>query len=145
MMNTFDLVLIPEAVHEEILRGLESNSIDVPVIQKAITEKWIRVKKVTKMVSQLPHNLGKGEREAISLMQSEKADWLLVDDELASKTARLLGLNVRSSGYLLIYWTKKGVIKESKALTLLDELVESGYRLSAKHYITIKQLITNIS
>ena len=76
-------------------------------------------------------------------MQKESAvmDWLLMDDEIAGKTARSLGLSVRAASYLPIYWTNRQKIEPLKALKLLDDLVGSGYRLSSKDYVVIKNLI----
>ena len=63
------------------------------------------------------------EKEAIVLMRKEKADWLLMDDQIASVTARSMGLVVRPVVYLLIYWSKKKMMKVSRAQNLLDDLV----------------------
>ena len=138
MKRTFDEVLIPEGVFQEILKGREIGSSDVTIIEGEITNAWIKVRKVRKLLN-LPKNLGRGEREAISLMKETRADWLLIDDRVASITARLMGLKTRSSAYLLIFWNRKGVIKQ--ALELLDNLVNVGYRLGSKDYVSIKKHI----
>ncbi len=140
MRNTFEEIVVPEAVYQEILKGKEIGSPEVPVIEKAIREVWIRVKK-TRPNKNLPDNLGRGEKEAMTLMQNEPADWLLMDDLLASTTARLMGIEVRPAVYLLIYWTKKGATTKDEAVEMLDELVGSGYRLSSKDYLAIKELV----
>ncbi|MCL5318520.1 MAG: hypothetical protein M1503_09735 [Thaumarchaeota archaeon] len=150
MRKTFDEIRIPEAVYKEILKGREIGSPDVPVIERAIIEGWIKVLKVEKSKLSLPDNLGEGEKEAIILMQQEtskaanekqRLEWLLMDDKVASTTAKLMNLTVRPAIYLLIYWTKKNVTKPSQALKMLDDIVNAGYRLSPEDYITIKQLI----
>ena len=69
------------------------------------------------------------------------ATWLLMDDEIASKTARSLGLVVRAASYLPIYWTRKGVIEPSQALDMIDDLIREGYRLSTAHYVAIKEYV----
>ena len=97
LKKTFDEIRIPGAVHEEILKGKNFGSSDVPVIEKSIEQGWIKVVK-TKAKGDLPNNLGAGEREAITLAFKwrNKFDWLLIDDEIAAKTARYLGLPVPS-------------------------------------------------
>jgi predicted nucleic acid-binding protein len=140
MRNTFEEILVPNAVYQEILKGKEIGSPDVPVIEEAVREGWIRVKK-TSPKKGLPDNLGRGEKEAMTLMQNEPADWLLMDDLVASTTARLMGIEVRPAVYLLIYWTRKGVTTRDEAIRMLDELVGTGYRLSSKDYLAIKELI----
>lgn len=112
------------------------------MVEDAIFDGWIKVVKV-KAIPRLPENLGKGEKEAIALMEQLKVDWLLLDDQVASITARLRGLRVRSITYLLIYWKRKGKISQAQATKLLDDLVKSGYYLSSKDYVNIKELITS--
>ncbi len=101
---TFKEVLIPEAVLKEILKGRQMGSLDVPLIESVIEEGWIKVRKLKDKPKSLLDYLGEGEKEAITLMKSEKeADWLLMDDEIASRAARLMNINVRPAVYLLIY------------------------------------------
>ncbi len=103
--ETFDEIRIPGAVREEITEGKNFGSTDVPVIENAIGLGWIKVVKI-KAKRDVPANLGSGEREAITLALKErrKIDWLLMDDEVAGKTARFLGLPVRAISFLPIYW-----------------------------------------
>ncbi len=143
MKETFEEVHISESVYKEILKGGEIRSPDVPVIERAVQEGWIKVRKV-KLNLQLPANLGEGEREAIALMEKEKLDWLLMDDKVASTTARLMGLIVRPVIYLLIYWTRKNVVTPLQALEMLDDIIKAGYRLSSGDYIAVKDLVTHI-
>lgn len=138
MKQTFSEILIPEAVYREILKGREIGSPDVPVIEGDVARGWIKVRKV-KVRLRLPDNLGMGEKEAINLMGEGGADWLLMDDRVASMIARLMGMKVRSSVYLLIFWRRKGMIDREEALELLDSLVEAGYHLSSKDYVTVKK------
>ena len=138
--GTFTEIVIPTAVYEEVMKGKETGSEDVPVIESSIQEGWVKVHKAPPTTN-LPDNLGRGEKEAITLMLKERADWLLMDDVVASRTAKLMGVEVRPVVYLLIYWTRKGVVGERRAVELLDELVNTGYRLSAKDYLAIKEMI----
>jgi len=143
MNEKFEEIHIPEAVYKEILKGREIRSPDMPVIERAIEEGWIKVRKVEQK-ERLPENLGGGEKEAITLMQKERLEWLLMDDKVASTTAKLLGLTVRPVVYLLVYWTVKGITNAPQALEMLDNLVKVGYRLSSEDYITIKDLIIEV-
>ena len=142
MKDTFEGILIPETVYREVLRGKSIMSPDVPVIERAVEEGWIKVRRV-RQKTRSPENLGEGEREAIALAQEEKerVDWLLMDDRVASTTARLMGLRVRPAIYLLIYWTRNGVTDESQALEMLDNMVRAGYRLSTEDYVSVKEFI----
>ncbi|MHB2037091.1 MAG: hypothetical protein ACYCPW_10175 [Nitrososphaerales archaeon] len=140
MKETFEEILIPEAVHGEILKGKDFESSDVPVIEQAITDGWIKISK-TKAKLEFLKELGAGERQAITLAMHQRESWLLMDDEIASRTARSMGLSVHATSYLPIYWTRKGVLKSSKALEMLDDLTREGYRLSSKDYVRIKERI----
>jgi predicted nucleic acid-binding protein len=142
MKQTFSEIIIPEAVYREILKGREIGSPDVPVVEEEIAKGWIKVKKVKAQLS-LPENLGSGEKEAISLMQESEADWLLIDDRVASTTARLRGMKTRSTVYLLIFWKRREMLGEAEALRLLDSLVGTGYHLNSRDYIFIKKHITS--
>lgn len=142
LKETFEEIAIPEAVYREILRGREIQSPDVPITEEAISEGWIKVVKV-KTIPRLPNNIGKGEKETIALTEQLKADWLLIDDQAASITARLRGLRVRPITYLLIYWKRKNKISQTQAIRLLDDLVKAGYYLSSTDYLNIKELITS--
>jgi len=143
MKETFEEILIPEAVWKEILKGKEIMSPDVPVIEEAIKAGWIKVRKL-KSKARLAEGLGEGEKEAIALMKEHgrKVDWLLIDDKIASTRARLMGLSVRSAMYLLIYWERKGMTKESQSLQMLDDMVKADYYLSSEDYVAVKELIT---
>jgi len=88
LRETFEKIYIPEAVYTEILKGREIQSPEVPVIEGGISDGWIKVTTV-KFEPRLPGNLGRGEKEAIALMEQLKADWLLLDDKVALTTARL--------------------------------------------------------
>lgn len=129
--DIFEEILIPEAVHEEILKGKEFGSPDIPVIERAITDGWIKISK-TRSKLELPEVLGVGERQAITLATHQRESWLLMDDELTSRTAQSMGLSVRVVSYLPIYWARKGVMKSSEALEMLDDLTREGYRLSSR-------------
>lgn len=142
LRETFEEIYIPEAVRREILRGTENQSPDVPVIEEAISKGWIKVVKVEEQ-PRLRESLGLGEKEAIALMEQMKLDWLLLDDRIASMTARLRGLHVRSIAYLLIYLKRKSAINQTQATELLDDLVETGYYLNSRDYVAIKKLIAS--
>jgi len=141
MEATFEELLIPNAVYQEILKGKEKLRRDVPVILAAIEEGWIRVRRSVGTIEPLQGFLGEGEKEAINLMIKERADWLLIDDKLALNIARTLGLNARYSVYLLPFWVRGKTLARSKALEILDQLVETGYYLRPTDYMAVRKLI----
>ena len=143
LQRAFEEMLIPEAVHAEILKGEDIRSPDVPVILGAISEGWVKVIPGID-VPYLPDNLGAGERGATSLITRAGVDWLLMDDQVASTTARLFGLEVRSLAYVIVYLAGKRLIEGSQAKVLLDDLVNSGYFLSSTDYLAIRELLEKV-
>jgi predicted nucleic acid-binding protein len=141
MRATFEELLVPGAVYQEILKGRPKSRSDVPIITTAIQEGWIKVRKDVKIVEQFQIYLGEGEKEAINLMLEEKSDWLLMDDKLSVNIARAMGLNARYSVYLLPFWVRRKMVDKSKALEMLDLLVQSGYDLRTADYIVMRKLI----
>jgi len=140
LRKTFQEITIPEAVHDEILRGRNIQSPDVPVIEQAISEGWVKVARVT-FIPRLPENLGRGERESIALTEQLRVDWLLMGDLVASTTARLRGLPVRPIACLPVYWRRKGIVSKAEATRMLDDLVKSGYYLSSRDYLSVTEQI----
>jgi predicted nucleic acid-binding protein len=145
MKDTFQELLISEAVFQEILSRKDKSRHDVPIIISAIDEGWIKVRKGIRIVEPLPSYLGKGEKETINLMLKERLDWLLMDDKLARNVARSVGLNPRYSVYLLPFWIRKDIISKSKAHEMLDQLIKTGYNLKSTHYLAVRELIEGAS
>jgi predicted nucleic acid-binding protein len=144
MRATFEEILIAEAVFEEILAGKDRYRDDVSIILSAVDEGWIKVRKGVRIIEPLPSYLGEGEKETINLMLKERLDWLLMDDQLTRNVARSVGLNPRYSVYLLPFWIRSKTITKSKALDLLDQLIESGYYLKSTHYLAVRKLIASL-
>ncbi len=141
MKDTFEEILIPEAIFQKILRGKsKSRGHDVPLMT-GIDESWIKVRKGVRAVEPLPNYLGEGEKQAINLMLRDRSDWLVMDDKLAINVARMMGLNARYSIYLLLFWVKRSMLSKSKAIEMLDQLVQTGYYLRSADYLAVRGLI----
>ncbi len=72
----------------------------------------------------------------------KRVDWLLLDDAIACSTAKLLGLSMRSTSYLIVHRVKNGILEKSNALSMPDDLVKGGYRLSTTNYVEIREIIS---
>jgi uncharacterized protein len=97
----FDSVLIPPAVAREI-----APSISVLPI-------WLRMQAPTAMppASLQRRRLGDGEREALALAIELKADWILLDDLPARRSAEATGLNVIGTLGKLVTAKRAGLLK----------------------------------
>jgi hypothetical protein len=94
------------------------------------------------LIERLGEKLGKGESEVIALSLEEKSVAVL-DDYVARKTARELGLKVKGTLGILIDAKKEGKIKELKPL--LDELIKKDFRISKKLYEKALELAGELS
>lgn len=119
LLDLYKKVLIPQAVHQELLRA------------HANLPKFIEVREVVdrNAVARLEVNLDLGEAEAIVLAKESKADLLLIDEKLGRQAAMREG--VRITGLM-------GVLVEAKRQRRIDSLKEvvqdlettSGFRVS---------------
>jgi predicted nucleic acid-binding protein len=109
-------VLIPEAVRDEMQRT------DTPEKVRAFISNppaWLEVHSVP--APDLTLNLGAGEREAITLAQTLRADVLLLDDGKAGRAARERGLAVTGTLAVLSNAARRGSVDLSTALSQLQQ------------------------
>jgi predicted nucleic acid-binding protein len=82
----------------------------------------VQVPKLQVLTISLNQRLGKGESEAIALAIELNADYILLDDSVARREARRLGLNIRGTLSVIRKLRKDGKIRienltESLSLT----------------------------
>ena len=109
-------VLMPEAVRDEMLRA------DTPEKVRDFVSKppdWLEVHSVP--APDLTLNLGTGEREAITLAQTLRADVLLLDDGKARRAARERGLAVAGTLAVLALAASRGLVHLPAALSRLQQ------------------------
>lgn len=119
---------IPEAVYEEMVRG-----VDKPGAAEVKSGEWIKKEAIQNrsQVHQFPSRLGLGEREAIILAQELKA-LLLIDDRLARQEAEKRGIVCFGSLRVLKAAKERKLIKEIKPVG--DELRRTGLRIKNSLY-----------
>lgn len=127
----FDEVYVPYAVYKEV------SAYDKPFSEKLKKYLENRVLNVENqyMVSVLNERIDLGEAEAITLAFEKKADFIILDDLKARKTAIRNGLNVIGTLGLLLEAKKEGKITNLKEL--IKTFTDNDIRLS-------EQLIKNI-
>jgi hypothetical protein len=123
----FESVLIPPAVAREI-----APSIPVPPT-------WLRIQapSVAPPASFLRRRLGDGEREALALATELKADWIILDDLPARRSADATGLNVIGTLGMLITAKRAGLLKSIRPE--LDALLRTAFFLTAQLYDQVLQ------
>ncbi len=120
LRSIFEEILVPEAVHNEILEGGKSG-IGIQAYQSA---SWIqRLSLARPMEALLGSSLGEGEAAVIQLARETDAYYALIDDRKARKIARgVYELNVIGSAGILVEAKKRGLIKDvGKELTRMKD------------------------
>ena len=128
----FESVLIPEAVAREI-----APSIPVPPT-------WLRIQgpNVAPPASLLRRRLGDGEREALALAIELKADWIILDDLPARRSAEATGLNVIGTLGTLVTAKRAGLLKSIRPE--LDALLRTSFFLSPQLYDKLLQAAAEV-
>lgn len=129
--HVFTEVLISRAVYNEIYvrgRGL----IGQRELQEAVKAGVIKVKDVKNrlLVNALLDPLAIGEAETITLTVEEKANCIVLDDMVARRRAKSMGLNVIGTLRVLRLMYDAKLIDKSQILKALQKLKETGFRIS---------------
>ena len=114
----FESVLIPPAVAREIAPS-------IPVLPT-----WLRIQapSVLPPAPLLRRRLGDGEREALALAIELKADWIILDDLPARRSAEATGLNVIGTLGTLVTAKRAGLLQSIRPE--LDALVRTAFFLT---------------
>lgn len=129
LRDLFGSLLIPAAVHQELLHPFAPGTVrawaaDLPA--------WASVQ-TPKDASRFA-NLGRGEREAISLALEVKADFVLMDETLGRRVAVQNGVAVKGTLGVLEEAAGRGLIDlrtatnalKKTAIFLADEIIEAA-------------------
>lgn len=131
----YGTICIPEEVFNEVVvEGRKFRAQEIVEIEKAITEKRIRVIPVEHISKQDMPGLHIGEQNAIALCKQKKISSLLVDDREAVLVCRLLGITAIRTTRVLLELMKDKIIKREKYEKLLRKLSEEGYFMTAEVY-----------
>ncbi len=119
-------IYVPFAVYKEVTEEEKPFSKELRNFLKD------RVKNVSNRlaVEVLVSDIGIGESEAIVLAFEEKPDLVLIDDLKARKFAKLNGLEIIVTMWILLEAKASGLIEEIKPF--ISELILNGIRISNK-------------
>jgi len=131
LKRIFREILTTRAVYEEICvrgRGL----IGERELLEAIKVGLITVKDAKNhlLVNALLDPLAIGEAETITLTVEERADYIVIDDKLARRRAKSIGLNVIGTLRVLRLMYDAKLIDKREILKALEKLKEIGFRIS---------------
>jgi len=103
----FTEIVVPEAVWQEIVHGSHQDR----AAQVLPELDWLK-KESTNLVPDVVHwDLGAGETEVISFVLNHSGYTPVLDDMLAKKCARSLGLSTLGTGSILILAKERGLIE----------------------------------
>jgi uncharacterized protein len=125
LRHIFEEVIIPEAVHNEIVEGGAFSA----GLSDYLTIKWIKVLPISSPVDPLlTTSLDAGEAAVIKLAIELKADFTLIDERKARKIARsIYGQKVIGSARILVEAKKLGLI--DNVSVILQRMRDGGYWL----------------
>ena len=110
----FGEITLPDAVHREIV----VQGVGRPGADEVQLADWIAVEPVRdrRLVRMLEADLHRGEAEALALALERKADWVLLDEQAARRSASSLGLTYTGLLGVLERAKAKGMVPAVKPL-----------------------------
>ncbi len=132
----FSRIYIPEAVKYEVVeQGKIHHEPDAIIVEKAIQEWWVVVKKTKVLPILQEMGIDRGEMEAISLAIEMGQKEILLDQTHAREAAELVGLTPRGTLYVLFRALKENKINLKEYRSLLESLIAVGFRMSEELYL----------
>lgn len=136
LKDVFGNIYISKEVKSEVVdKGKLLGKKDAYVIEKAIKDGWIIVVNAVRHATSIP--LDAGEESTINLALQKKADFVLLDEARARTAAKLMGLKPLGTAGILLFALKKRKITHEELLSLIEKLVEEGFRLRHEVYLEI--------
>lgn len=136
----YDKIYIPYGVYEEVcLDGESKVGSDILKYNNFLSIEKIKNNSARKLFQTSLH---KGEVEVMILAEEIEADLCIIDDLLARKYAKHLGLNITGTLGVLIKAKKKSLIVEIRPL--MDELIRNNIYIYKNLYNKVLQLSDEI-
>lgn len=124
-----NIVIIPEAVYKEVIKGKETGRSDSILTERLVHEGKLRLKKPddsTRKSIQRLFNLKGGELDVIALAHKTH-DTILTDDKKCLNAAKALGIGFITSLDIITVLYKKGIVSKEKAKGCISKLEEYGW------------------
>ncbi|WP_411813200.1 DUF3368 domain-containing protein [Chlorogloeopsis sp. ULAP02] len=134
MQQIYGRVLIPCAVHEELLDERAGETV-ITVVQSAT---WMEIQSVQnrKLVDELRTRVNIGEAEAIALAVEVEANRLLIDERLGRQAATDLGLKITGVLGILLLAKHHKLITEIKPI-MSSLVTQANFRISSQLYADV--------
>lgn len=126
--NLFDEILIPTEVYQEVaVRGAGQ-----PGAAELAQATWVQVRTPAASSTLEPLLLGLdvGELQVLLLAQEVNPDWVILDERLGRRVARVLNLPVKGTVGILLAALRVGLLDKGQALEAVRQLSREGIRIS---------------
>lgn len=141
LMKCFSKTVVPKSVYDEVL--LKKESAEAVALKKAVEEGWAIVESPAINAVLATSNVGKGEKEAISLAAKHKA-LLLIDDDTAKAYASTFGVEAHGALYVIYLSCMKKIITREEAGGLVKAMMETGFYVSTEVYARFFELLNSL-
>lgn len=134
MQQIYGRILIPCAVHEEILDDRAGETV-ITAVQSAI---WVEIQSVQnrELVDELRTRVNVGEAEAIALAVEVEASRLLIDERLGRQAAKDFGLKITGVLGILLLAKRQNLIEAVKPI-MNDLISQANFRISSQLYTDV--------
>lgn len=125
----FSSVLIPNAVHEEVVRAGDKQHGALET-RAGVEEGWITVVDPTndsRIAFLLAQGMTLTDAHVVALAQERQTDLLIADDAMVRKQAQSLGLPLSGTLGILLNAQRDGYLSDLKVM--LDQLIAAGFYL----------------
>jgi len=134
LKEVYGEVAIPEEVKIEVVdRGKRLGERDAYIVERAISEGWLRV--LNAEAVKLPIELDPGEAAVLSLAKRTGVVEVLVDDAPARVAAGMLDLKPRGTVFVLLQALEMRKLDLDGFLESLNRLIGCGFRLREEVYV----------
>lgn len=142
LKKLFKKIIIPEEVYKEVvLKGEGKGFSDALIIERAVKDGWIQVKKAKRDadILKFAQELDVGEVEVLSIARKikPKPTLLLIDDASARAVAESFGFNVKGTLYILLRAFRKGLLTKKETKEHINKLILVGFRISQEVYVQL--------
>jgi predicted nucleic acid-binding protein len=126
----FEQVIVPPAVYDEIT-AKDAGQAGVPALRSAA---WIKVVSLESSPTIEPLLLGLdiGELQVLLLARDVEPDWVLMDERLGRRVAKVMGFPVKGTVGVLLAAFHAGFLTRVEALETVHQLIAEGIRISTR-------------
>jgi predicted nucleic acid-binding protein len=126
----FDRVIVPTAVYKEVaIQGA-----NMPGATELASASWIEVQmpKTSPTIEPMLMGLDIGELQVLILAKEINPDWVIIDERLGRRVARVMGLPVKGTVGVLLAAYQSGYLSQIEVMEGAQQMVDRGIRISPK-------------